>query len=236
MDTLISVISPVYNSVRFIEKSIESVLCQTCKKFEYIIIDGGSTDGTIEVLKKYQDSITFWSSERDFGIYDAMNKGIKRSKGNWFFFLGADDYLIDCKVFENLEEHLISPYVMVYGNVITSFGRINSYFGFNTLLHNTVCHQSAFYSKSLFRDWQYDTNTKIISDYELNLLVYLKNLNVKRVDITISYYSDSGISSTSLKESYMETNYIRKKHLHGIFYFILTTLYKIKSKLISIFK
>jgi glycosyltransferase involved in cell wall biosynthesis len=91
----ISVIPVVYNAVATLEETILSVINQDFDNFEFIIIDGRSTDGTIEIIKKYQDKITLWISEPDKGIYDAMNKGIQNAKGEYVYFLGAEDVLID---------------------------------------------------------------------------------------------------------------------------------------------
>ena len=93
----ITIITVSYNCVDTIEKTILSIINQTYSNIEYIIIDGASTDGTVDIIKKYQDRITYWVSEPDNGIYDAWNKGIKASNGEWISFVGADDILInDC--------------------------------------------------------------------------------------------------------------------------------------------
>ena len=88
---LITIITVAYNAVKDIENTILSVLNQTYPNIEYIIIDGGSTDGTLDIIKKYEDKISYWVSEPDKGIYDAMNKGIVKANGDYLFFLGADD-------------------------------------------------------------------------------------------------------------------------------------------------
>ena len=89
----ISIITVVYNGASTLEQTILSVLKQTYSRIEYIIIDGGSKDGTVDIIKKYQDRIAYWVSEPDEGIYDAMNKGIRHASGDWIYFLGADDIL-----------------------------------------------------------------------------------------------------------------------------------------------
>ena len=108
---LVSVIVAVYNgnSNHYnIARTIESVLNQTYKNIELIVIDGASTDGTIEIIKKYakKGKISYWVSEKDSGIYDAMNKGIYVAKGEFFYFLNSDDYLVDDKVITNVTDSL----------------------------------------------------------------------------------------------------------------------------------
>ena len=90
----ISIITVVLNGEKTLERTIKSVINQSYKNFEHIVIDGGSTDGTIKILKKYSKKISYWKSEKDKGIYDAMNKGIKKSKGNIIGILNSDDYYL----------------------------------------------------------------------------------------------------------------------------------------------
>src|SRR5438105_14705 len=100
----ISIITVVYNNVANIEVTILSILNQTYKNIEYIVIDGGSTDGTLDVIKKYKDKISFWVSEKDNGIYDAMNKGIKVATGEWINFINSGDSYFDNDVLEKIME------------------------------------------------------------------------------------------------------------------------------------
>lgn len=96
----ISIITVSYNAAKTIEQTIQSVVNQTYDNIEYIIIDGGSTDGTVDIIKKYEDKIAYWVSEPDKGIYDAMNKGILKASGEYIYFLGADDWLYNESVME----------------------------------------------------------------------------------------------------------------------------------------
>jgi len=98
---LISIITVVFNGERYLEETILSILNQTYQNIEYIVIDGESNDNTLEIIKKYQNNITFWISEADDGIADAMNKGLKYAKGEFVLFIHADDYLIDSNCIKN---------------------------------------------------------------------------------------------------------------------------------------
>ena len=103
---LISVVTVVYNGEKTLEQTILSVVNQTYNNVEYIIIDGGSKDNTLDIIKKYEDKIDYWQSEPDKGIYDAMNKGIKLATGEFIYILGCDDFLIDKDIFENIKIYL----------------------------------------------------------------------------------------------------------------------------------
>lgn len=108
----ISVITVCYNAVDTLEKTIQSVLEQTYHNIEYIIIDGGSTDGTVEIIHRYVDYLAYWVSEPDRGIYDAMNKGIERATGEWVNFMNAGDYFYNYDVISNVFKVLQKADVM----------------------------------------------------------------------------------------------------------------------------
>lgn len=96
----ISIVTPNYNQAKYIEFTIQSVLSQNYPNLEYIIIDGGSTDGSVEIIKKYESQLTYWVSEKDYGIYDALNKGFKKSTGDVMGWINSDDLLLDNALFK----------------------------------------------------------------------------------------------------------------------------------------
>ena len=106
----ITIITVSYNANAFIEHTIRSVVAQTYPNIEYIVIDGASTDGTLDIIKKHEDEITKWTSESDRGIADAMNKGWKMASGDFVLFLHADDYLIDDSTIEDAVQHMLDEY------------------------------------------------------------------------------------------------------------------------------
>lgn len=119
MNNKISVITVVYNDVKHIESTIKSYLSQTWANKEYIVIDGGSNDGTAEIIKQYSDKIAYWCSEKDEGIYDAMNKGISHATGDWINFLNCGDFYVDAYSLENsLKVEDIENTDIIYGNSI----------------------------------------------------------------------------------------------------------------------
>lgn len=214
---LISIITVTYNAATTLEKTIKSVISQSFTNFEFLIIDGNSTDDTMKIVSKYSSQIATIISEDDKGIYDAMNKGILAAKGKYLLFLGADDVLLDLNTLSNCNNDL-SPdkYDLLVGNVIYDTGnKFMSNFGFKTLLNNTVHHQGAFYSKRLFKNFLYDISYRLIADYELNLFIYLnrKKYKYKFINETICICADGGESRKILNKAFDETNAIREKLL-----------------------
>lgn len=143
---LITVITVVYNGEKYLEETILSVINQSYENIEYIIIDGGSTDGTLDIIKKYEDKIAYWVSEKDKGIYDAMNKGIKTATGEWLNFMNAGDHFysrdILAKLFDNLNQ---DEYDLIYSDIL---------FSNNKLLQcdigkNIINHQALIYRRVL---------------------------------------------------------------------------------------
>ena len=167
---IISVVTVSYNTVATIEQTILSVINQTYPNIEYIIIDGGSTDGTIEIIKKYENRIHFWISEPDNGIYDAMNKGIDKATGQWINFMNAGDCFHDNKVLESLfGENNYDNCIAIYGN--TNLVKNGLFVG--RFLNNPFwkvrypfrtgqgfCHQSLFTKTSLVKKLRFDLSYK----------------------------------------------------------------------------
>lgn len=202
---LISIIIPTLNNAHTIKSTIQSVIEQSYKNIEIIIIDGGSDDGTTDIIKEYQATIKFLSSEKDKGIYDAMNKGINQSNGEWLLFLGGDDRLYDDTIFKEIFSNDISDYHLVYGDVEYDNNRNHkASFGSLLFLKNTIHQQGAFFNKKCFDNFKFNTNYKILADYELNLLLYKKQLPVKKINCVISKCGSKGISKNVTLALYRE--------------------------------
>nr|WP_295923782.1 glycosyltransferase family 2 protein [uncultured Dyadobacter sp.] len=201
----LSIITINYNNAAGLQKTIESVVTQTSADFEYIVVDGGSTDGSTEVIRRYEDKITYWVSEPDRGIYHAMNKGILQAKGKYCHFLNSGDYLIDRHVTEQML-HEMPDCSILYGNKIREInGKLvtqKSYAGRPiTLLdmyRSTIFHASAYIKRSLFDQYGlYDESLKIVSDWKFYLItVGLHNEKVAYRDIDVVWFDNQGISST----------------------------------------
>lgn len=198
----VSVITINYNNVLGLEKTILSVINQTYKDFEYIAIDGGSTDGSKKIIEKYADDINYWISEPDSGIYNAMNKGIKQAKGEYLLFLNSGDYFCDEKVLFNIFHNRNYNTPLIRGNIIINSIRYNNG-GYKEitiadLYESVLKHQSTFIYKDVFSEYGlYDEKYKIASDWKLFLQMLYKGTTSTYVDIDVSNFDLGGISTDS---------------------------------------
>ena len=243
-EPLISIITVVYNAEQTLEDSIKSVLRQNTKLIEYWIIDGGSTDGSIDIIRKYEHNLTGWISEPDKGIYDAMNKGLDRVTGKWVYFLGGDDMLGE-NIITTVSTYLDPALSAVYGDIIYDTGDImHSRLWYGTLIQNTLHHQATFYNRSLFKVFRYNTAYRVISDYELNLQIYLQNRTTLFIPYIIAMCGSTGTSSvlSSVEVNDLRGKYIKNKALNYIlntllesYYFYFKSKKKLKSFMHKIF-
>lgn len=194
---LISIITVVFNGEKYLEETIQSVINQTYPNVEYIIIDGGSTDGTLDIIKKYEHAIDYWVSEPDKGIYDAMNKGIKSSLGEWLNFMNAGDSLIK-NVLNNIDFNIYTNSVLIYGNKLQNDEVIYP-LNIKKIEVGEImgCHQSMFFNKVFLKgDLIYDLRFKIYGDYELVNRIYSKHKNsFAYINMCIAKFQGGGISS-----------------------------------------
>jgi glycosyltransferase involved in cell wall biosynthesis len=211
---IITIVIATYNAELFLEKTINSLRCQTYKEFELIIIDGGSTDSTLQIIKENTDIISYYISEPDNGIYSAWNKGIKAAKGLWITFLGAGDEFYPDAIEnynnfihsnENSKDlHFISSKINVVdnsGKLLFSRGTAWSWKRFKKFMN--VAHVGSLHSKKLFNDYgTYDEEYKIVGDYEL--LARPKSLlKAEFMDIITAKMLEGGVSASvkSLEEN-----------------------------------
>ena len=199
----LSIITINYNDKNGLEKTINSVLNQTFQDFEYIIIDGGSTDGSLEVIEKYKSKIDIVVSEPDKGVYNAMNKGIRASKGEFVIFMNGGDYFLNDLVLEEITPMLNDEFDVYYGNnynsKIENHKKILKYpekLDFSFFYHRTISHQSTFIRKTLFDEhFYYNEDYKICSDWEFFIYTFCcKNVPYKYLDKVISVFDCNGIS------------------------------------------
>lgn len=213
----VTIITAVYNRVDKIEQCISSVVSQTYDNFEYIIIDGGSTDGTVDVIKKYDEQIAYWYSGPDSGIYDAWNKGLSRATGEYINFIGSDDAMLGTRVLENVVEKIKPEDDFICGNVMVVKEKIGREFIWTVdFIKNKENYkggclpiQGAFIRKSLLDKYKFDITYRIAGDYKFFLQCYY-NPSVKFafIDEFIQYFSDDGISFKDISYLRIEDNRI----------------------------
>lgn len=174
---LFTIVTVSYNCCSLIEKTIKSVLQQDYHDTEYIIIDGESTDGTVEIIKKYAQHLAFWCSEPDGGIYQGMNKGISHAKGEWILFLNAGDVFAETTLRGN--ERVIKK-------ALEPCNKQRMFF----------CHQAVFVRTELMKQYPYDTRFKMSADFYFFKFCYLTKKKFQHIPIVISVYDRTGISNT----------------------------------------
>lgn len=201
---LISIVTINYNNCNGLKKTMASVLEQSYSNIEYIIIDGASTDGSKAHIESCQQDLTFWVSEADKGVYHAMNKGVRASKGDYLLFLNSGDFLFNPSVLKDVSSHLDSEQDIYYGDIILcrskeSMKLIKSpnKLSFQFFYEGTLPHQASFIKRTLFKDiFLYNEDLAIVSDWEFFICAINKfNCSYHYLDVTISIYNAIGISS-----------------------------------------
>ena len=193
---ILTLVTVVYNEYENIEETILSVVENLNHNVEYIIIDGGSTDGTVDIIKKYNDKITYWISEPDRGIYDAMNKGIEYANGSWIININAGDKLLTIP-YDELKDAELNNFDALCGCVLTKNNIIvKPRYDWRIKLYNTLPHQGLFYKKDRMYS-KYNLRYKIFSDFAYNIGMYKRKQTVYLTDMIISFHSLDGISNHS---------------------------------------
>ena len=203
----LSIITINYNNREGLRQTLRSVAAQTCRDFEYIVIDGGSTDGSVDVIKEFAPHITYWVSEPDKGIYNAMNKGVAQAHGEFCQFLNSGDWLYSDDVVSEISERLNSNVDILLGQTWTApikgksaelFKNLPMDHLIYRLLTHTLPHQSAFIRRSLLVEYPYDESLKLVSDWKFYLQVYLKEQpRIIYCNKKVALFDTSGVSSTN---------------------------------------
>jgi glycosyltransferase involved in cell wall biosynthesis len=201
-----SIIIPTFNSGKTLCACLESVLSQSFQNFEILVMDGLSTDETVSIVKKYEaanPNVT-WFSEKDKGIYDAMNKGIQLAKGEWIYFLGSDDLLHNEEVLQQVYSIDKSKYQVVYGNAKiigeTPWAKeghlYDGEFDLHKLLKKNICQQAMFYHKSCFTDATspFNVDYEICADWDFNFRCWARK-EFLFINITIVDFYGGGAST-----------------------------------------
>lgn len=190
----ISIITICYNSKRFIESTIKSVIYQDYPNMEFIIVDGGSNDGTVDIIKQYESNITQWVSESDRGIYDAMNKGILMATGDWIIFMNSSDCFHSTDVLTKIfiQKQHNEGIKVIYGNVINNYGekcKIMRPLTINTISYRMpFCHQAAFVRRDILLQIPFDLSYKYSADFNqfYNIYYTLGAKVFKHIPLTVA--------------------------------------------------
>lgn len=195
-----SVITINYNNREGLKHTIESVVCQTYTDFEFIIIDGGSTDGSVDIIKKYSANIDYWVSEKDHGVYHAMNKGVAHAQGDYCIFMNSGDYFHSPTVLEAIKdfhEDIICGKV-IKGNDTTESGLTKTSITLVDLMRASLPHQAMCIKRELLIKHPYDEQYKILSDWKFSIeAIIFDNCTFRNIDVIVADYDTNGISSNS---------------------------------------
>lgn len=205
MNKLLSIITINYNNADGLLRTVESVLSQTEKDFEYIVIDGGSTDASKDILRKHETSFSYCISEKDAGIYNAMNKGWRKASGKYCLFLNSGDYLYDknviekaIHVLENSKQEVVYGDLNIFDNtnsIIRRFGEPVSLYYF---YYDFLPHPASFIQRALLEQLNgYRENYRVISDWIFFIEAFVAKATFAKVDLIVSAFNNLGISSGS---------------------------------------
>lgn len=229
---LVSIITVVFNGEKYLDETIQSVITQSCDNVEYIIIDGGSNDGTLDIIKKYEDQIDYWVSEEDTGIYDAMNKGLRLAMGEYVGILNADDYYVKDAVEHSIKKILKTNSDYSFANVeyvnsktiAKAISPLKKDFIYQEMFYP---HVSAFILLSVYKSiGLFDTSLKIAGDHDMALHIHLKGYSCVYIDKVVARIEEGGVSSSldTNKEFYMLSLKHGKNKILASYIYVLQVL------------
>lgn len=205
----ISVVTVCFNAADLIEQTIKSVTGQTYPDMEYIVIDGASTDGTTDIIRRHADRISYWISEPDKGIYDAMNKGIDAASGDYVIFMNAGDCFASPEVLESAVSHLGDHTVVsgrwnrCYSNGKVKKGVPKKISAFKTEM--PICHQATFISLKYHKENPFDTTFRLSADYDFFYKAWRRRQTFLYIDLTVvDFLEAEGASANNISASVME--------------------------------
>lgn len=197
---LVTVVTVVFNGEKFIEDTILSVVNQSYRNVEYIVIDGGSTDNTVKVIDRYKSHIHYWVSEYDSGIYDAMNKGIDAATGEWIIFMNAGDTFSSQSSLADVFSHNQSNFTVIYGDVSVVYPNFTRLVKAKMISEipkgMPFSHQSTLIKTSYHKTHKFNIENPIAADMELLTSTYLSGFSFNYIPFSISNISSGGVSDT----------------------------------------
>jgi glycosyltransferase involved in cell wall biosynthesis len=225
----ISIVVVSLNTKKDTVNTINSILLQSYKNYEILVIDGKSNDGTVEFLRKNSNKINF-ISKKDKGIYDAMNKGSHLASGEWIMFLNSGDIFYNNKVLSNIFKKTIEKKDIIYGDTLVKYKDIN-YFAFSSIFSNKTifmpfCHQSAIVKTDIVKKNKFSLEYKCSSDFDFFLKCFSRKKIFYYSNLTIAAVLAKGLSDNSRQRVYSENIEILKKYNYSFFFTI--NLYLLK--------
>lgn len=219
----VSIVTTVFNGVEEIENTIISVINQTYEKIEYIIIDGGSNDGTLDIIKKYSNKLSYWISEKDGGIYEGMNKGLAMSSGDWILFRNCGDYFTSLNDVANVFNGTdYRNYDILAGQTLLcdKYGyrlAIPEFVGRNRQMVMPVWHPSTFVKTSLHKEKPFNTRYNLAADHDFFYQCLLRNVKFYYIPVLMSIFNiEAGASVKGQSISVVEHYYIHGGSLDDI--------------------
>jgi glycosyltransferase involved in cell wall biosynthesis len=194
---LVSIVIVTFNAAGVLQNAFNSISNQSFKNIELLVFDGASKDGTIDIIRHNENLISYWQSEPDKGIYNAMNKALVFVTGQWVLFLGADDLLLSG--FSEIAALLKDDQTIYYGDFIKNGRRHGGKFTAYRLAKSNLCHQNILYPKIVFKKYQYQEKYPISADHYLNMQCWAdKDISFEYHPFPIADFSDEGISSLQI--------------------------------------
>jgi len=233
----LSIITINYNNLVGLRKTFDSIVTQNWTDYEWIIIDGGSSDGSKEFIEENLGRFSYWCSEPDKGIYNAQNKGILRAVGDYLLFMNSGDSLCCKDTLKSIFSSNISEDV-IYGNTLrTNQGKIEivrypNPMTLGYLIYGGICHQSTFFKRSVFGDSLYREDVKITADWMKNLDLFLQGKTFKYINETISEYDMTGLSSVNVQVSEAERDVVLLHLIEANGPLILSEIKRIQEELL----
>ncbi len=229
---LISIITINLNNLKGLIKTFESVINQSNKDYQFIVIDGGSTDGSIDYIKKNESFFSYWISEPDKGVYHAMNKGLEKAEGDFCIFLNSGDRFYSNYILSEVSNLIQSNYDLVYGLIAWDhqsdlWNPKEGYKPFEITTDSPIPHQGSFFKTSTLKEYGgYNENYKIISDWCVMFDYIVSKKSLKKISLIISQCEKQGISVLNFNNNKKERlDFLFKNHFKLL---IISILFRVK--------
>lgn len=199
---LVSIIIVTYNAENYLRACLTSIATQAYPALEVAVIDGASTDGTVEIIRDFPEVVNFWISEPDGGIYEAMTKGLNHIKGQWVYFLGADDEVLP-GFSELLFCGLKDRRIIYYGHALINGGKDKGQLSKYDFTKMNICQQAIVYPRDVFEKYSYNAKYRLFADYYLNIVCLTDGFfSFQFLNFVVAKYNHTGISSTQVDEAF----------------------------------